>query len=357
MTTCGLAPAQARKASRKALAEVSKPIFRSRLNSASNPDAVVSHLSGVGLSRANIAAIVNANPVILNYKESLIGPRLLALRDRVGLSTPQMARLLQVRSRALSCRDVGRLGPNLEFFISFFGSFEKLLVATERNHSLLTADLERVIKPNIALLRQCGLSARDIVHPCLNRARILTYGPERLMELVLRAEELGVPRSSPVFMFALSSVVSNSKEKVAARLEILEETLSCSATEVATAVSRMPAILGISEDHLRRKVQFLISEAGFEPKFIVTRPFLLGYSLEKRLLPRYRVMKILQSKGLLKDNMTLLYSVSIMKKETFKLNFVDRHKDSIPGITDAYAAACATCAPPKSSTVTSRGTI
>ncbi|GJN00262.1 hypothetical protein PR202_ga17680 [Eleusine coracana subsp. coracana] len=115
----------------------------------------------------------------------------------------------------------------------------------------------------------------------------------------------------------------------------------------------MPSILGLSEEHIRRKVQFLISEAGLEPKCMVKSPSLLGYSLEKRLVPRYRVMKILQAKGLLNGNVTL-YSQSGMNDETFKLKFVDCHKDSVIGIVDAYAAACA---PPKSSTVTSRGTI
>ncbi|TVU12005.1 hypothetical protein EJB05_45620, partial [Eragrostis curvula] len=187
----------------------------SRLNSASNPDAVLAQLSGVGLARADIAAIVNAYPLILRCSVSIIGPRLLALRDRLGLSATQIACFLLVGSRAFCSRDIA---PNFEFFISFYGSFRGLFVAVKRNSRILVSDLERVIKPNIEQLLQCGLSVRDIVQVCSAKPRFLAYNPGRMKEFVLRADELGVPRSSPMFKHAVVAVIGVSKEKVAAKL-------------------------------------------------------------------------------------------------------------------------------------------
>ncbi|GJN00261.1 hypothetical protein PR202_ga17679 [Eleusine coracana subsp. coracana] len=159
VTTCGLDPAQARKASQKALAGAS--LRRFRLDSASNPDAVLAQLSGVGLACTDIVTIVNSDPLILNYKASTIGDRLLAIRDRFCLFAPQIARLLLIRSSVLH-RSRRNVGPILEFFTSFFGSFEMVLVAVKRNNRMLTSSLDRVNKPNIAQLQQCGLSVRDI---------------------------------------------------------------------------------------------------------------------------------------------------------------------------------------------------
>ncbi|TVU12002.1 hypothetical protein EJB05_45617, partial [Eragrostis curvula] len=293
VASCGLSPDQARKASKKALTEASREAGRplrdlscSRLNSASNPDAVLALLSGVGLARADIAAIVNAYPLILRCSVSIIGPRLLALRDLLGLSATQIACFLLVGSPAFCSRDVA---PNFEFFISFYGSFRGLLAAVKRNNSILVADLERVIKPNIEQFLQCGLSVRDIVHVCSVNPRVLSYNPERVKEFVLRADELGVPRSSPMFKYAVAAVTYTGKEKVAAKLEVLKGTLGCSDTEVATAVSRMPSLLGISEEHFRHKIRFLVNRVGMEPRYIVERPVLLGFSLEKRLVPRQMV--------------------------------------------------------------------
>ncbi|XP_062233252.1 transcription termination factor MTERF9, chloroplastic-like [Phragmites australis] len=349
VATCGLAPAQARKAYQKALdgatkAKPSGELCYSRLNSASNPDAVLALLSGVGLARADIAAVVAADPLILRSSVKNIGPRLLALRDRFGLSAPQIARFLLVGSRALRGCDVGL---HLEFLLSFYGSFEQLLVVMKRNNSILWTDLERVVKPNIALFRQCGLSVRDIVQMCSRCPWLLVFNPERVKEFVVRAEELGVPRSSRMFRHAVVSVASISKEKVAAKLEFLKRALGCAETEVAIAVSKMPSILGLSKECHLRRIQFLINEVGMEPQYIVERPVLFSLSLEKRLIPRHCVMKVLQANGLLNSNMSF-FSLAKIREETFKLKFIDCHKDSVTGLADAYAAARAGGVPPKS---------
>ncbi|CAL5046908.1 unnamed protein product [Urochloa decumbens] len=340
VAACGLAPAQARTAAQKAINEISKAnkkafeeIPNCRLNSASNPDAVLALLSGVGLSRADIAAIVVADPLLLRSSPKNIGPRLLALRDRLGLSAPQITRFLLVGSSSFRSCDVI---PRAEFFITFFGSFEQLLVAMKKSNRILALDLERVVKPNITLLRQCGASVRQIAQ---RNSRELGFSPECLKELVLRAEELGVPRSSRMFWQAVTVVSQNSEEKVAARLLFLKSTLGCHESEVVTAVSKMPTIVGLSEECLHHKIQFLINEVGLEPQYVMRRPALLAYSLEKRLVPRHCVMKVLLAKGLLDSNRSF-YSLVQYGEEIFKLRYIDNHKDSVPGLADTYATAC-----------------
>ncbi|CAD6215275.1 unnamed protein product [Miscanthus lutarioriparius] len=333
VAACGIAPAQAREVSKKALHQLSKITHSRFISAASNPDAIIALLSGVGLSRADIAAVVSANPLLLRASVKCISPRLLALRDRAGLSTPQIARFLLVSPHALCRSDVI---PKLQFFISFYGSFEQVLVVLKRNDRLMTASLERLIKPNIALLRQWGV--RDIVQLCSNNAWVLTFNPERVKEFLLRAEQLGVPPTSRMFRHAVAVVAGKPKEKVAAKLEFFKRTLGCSESEVSTAMCKVPAILGLSDEILLRKIEFLVNEAAMEPRHIVERPVLLAYSLEKRLVPRHYVMKVLREKGLLSK--MSLYTLAKLGEETFKLRFIDCHKDSVPGLADAYATAC-----------------
>ena len=82
-----------------------------------------------------------------------------------------------------------------------------------------------------------------------------------------------------------------------------------------------------------------------EPQYIVERPVLLAHSLEKRLVPRHCVMKVLRAKGLLSSKMGF-YSFAQIGEKTFKLKYIDCHKDSVPGLADAYAAASAGVVPP-----------
>ncbi|RLM68929.1 uncharacterized protein C2845_PM17G04250 [Panicum miliaceum] len=348
VAACGLAPAQARKASekefdeaakrsRKPLEEFSYPRLCSALQ---NPDAILALLSGVGLSRADIAAVAAANPLLLRSYVKTAGPRILALRDRLGLSAPEIVRFLLVGSRGLRFDVI----PKLQFLISFYGSFEKVLVAAKRCNGLLSASLEGVIKPNIALFRQFGV--RGIVQLCSNNPWLLTYNLEHVKEILLRAEELGVPRTSGMFKYAVSFAASNSKEKVAAKIHFFKRTLGCSESEVSIAMSKMPGILGLSDENLSRKIEFLVNEVGMEPQYILQRHVLLGYSLEKRLLPRHRVMKVLQAKGLLNSKWNF-FSVIVIGEKAFRLKFIDCHKDAVPGLAAYYATACAGDVPPQ----------
>ncbi|OQU90666.1 hypothetical protein SORBI_3001G021100, partial [Sorghum bicolor] len=244
---------------------------------ASNPDAILDLLYSAGLSRADIAAVVSAEPLLLRTSAKNLAPRLLHLRDRVGLSTPQITRFLMVASHALSICDVA---PKVEFFISLFGLFDRVLLVAKRiikpNVALFrqaqswvltfTVGLEKIIKPNVALFRQWGV--QDIAQLCLTKSWVLTFKPERVKEFLLRAEELGVPPTSRLFRHAVAVISSLSKEKVAAKLEFLKRTLGCSESEVSIAVSKMPQILGLSDATFLRKIEFLINEAAMEPRIL-----------------------------------------------------------------------------------------
>ncbi|CAN6204258.1 unnamed protein product [Urochloa humidicola] len=278
VASCGFAPDQARSVSKKALAEASKRSVRAfdELSSAGrypgfDPDAVLALLSGLGFSRADIADVVTADPLLLRSRVDRLEPRLLVLRDRVGLSVPQIASLLVAGSRAVrTCHDVG---TKIQFLVDFYGSFEKLLLLMKANTALLTANLDRVVKPNIALLRQWGIGVRDIAYLCSRNARVLTLNPEFLQDILLRVEELGVTRTSGVFKHVVAVFAATTKEKTTVRLAILKRTLGCSTSEVATAVSKKPTILGLTDESLLRKIQFKLNEVGLVPQYILERPF------------------------------------------------------------------------------------
>lgn len=162
--TCGLTAAQALKASKNV----------SHLKSATKPDVVLAILSGVGLSGADLAAVVAAEPWLLCTK----APSVASLRHRVGLSDPQIASLLLLPGGAKGLHTCD-MAPRLEFWIPFLGSFEMLLKILKRNNAIVSSSLEKVIKPNIALLRECGLTA------CLVEGKGLgVYTRELMMRLI-----------------------------------------------------------------------------------------------------------------------------------------------------------------------------
>lgn len=114
-------------------------------------------------------------------------------------------------------------------------------MAAKRSRAILHASLERVVEHKIALLRQFGV--RDIATLCSNNPKLLTFSLERVKEVLLRAEELGVPRNSRMFKYVVAAVACNSREKVAAKIEFFKRILGCSESVVSIAVCRQPSIL------------------------------------------------------------------------------------------------------------------
>ncbi|KAF0903553.1 hypothetical protein E2562_027979 [Oryza meyeriana var. granulata] len=326
VATCGLTRAQAAKASKKL----------SGLRSPSKPDAVLAFLSGLGLSRSDIAATVAADPRLLCADvENNLAKRVDELGG-LGLSRSQIARLIPLaRTYFRSSSIVTKLG----LWLPVFGSFDKILKALRTNTNLVSTGVEKVGKPNLAFLKQCGIEACDIASSSsIYSSRLLTVNPKYLRDVVARVEELGLDRSSRLFTRGLIAVAFISKETAARKIRLLEE-LGFSHDDFLLIIRKSPHLLELSEKKIRRAVEFLKGDVGLEERYIAQRPALFKYSLERRLLPRYYLLKVLKAKGLL-NCMLSYYSTANMGEKKFVERFVNPYKDHIPGLADAYASIC-----------------
>ncbi|XP_047075707.1 transcription termination factor MTEF1, chloroplastic-like isoform X2 [Lolium rigidum] len=283
VATCGVTRAQALKASKKI----------SHLKSSSKPDAVLAFLSDLGVPRSDITTLVAVDPRFLCASvERTLAPRVTELSE-LGLSRSQIARLVPL---ALCSFRSSSLSRNLDFWLSVFGSYDKLLKALRMNSGLLAADLDKVAKPNLALLQQCGLNPSLFSEPFISRVLVRT--PQQVQDALAHIDKFGVSQNSRMFLYALVAFTVQSPEKLTDKIQVLE-TLGWSHDDVLLAVKKMPGILTVSEERLQRNMHFLTKVAGLEISYIAQRPVLLKYSLERRLFPRYRLLKLLNEKGLL----------------------------------------------------------
>ncbi|VAI53137.1 unnamed protein product [Triticum turgidum subsp. durum] len=145
---------------------------------------------------------------------------------------------------------------------------------------LLSTDLDKVVKPNVVFLQQCGLGACDIAKLCIRVPRMLTTNPERVRAMVACAERLGMPRGSGMFRQTLQPVAFLSEEKIATKLDYLKKTFRWSDAQVSIAARKYPSLLRTSSGALQQRSQFLLWEVGVEPAYIAHRPIILGYSME-----------------------------------------------------------------------------
>lgn len=326
--TCGLTKEQAAKAA-KHIAHCKSP---------SNANAVISFLTSpaLSLSETDVAHLVAKDARILNCNvEKTLRPRINGFHSH-GFTVAQIRTFLRRAPSSFRCFNTDE---KLGFWLPFLGSPEKLLYLLKRNFFLVTSDLNGVVKVNIQLLREVGLSDDDVVKLCVTTPRLLTSKADSVRSILKRAEELGVPRNSLMFRQAVASMSCISSETTAAKLKFICELLGCSDAEVATAVKMAPALLRCSREKLRRASEFLTKVVGVDGKYILSRPTILMYSLERRLAPRHYVMKVLLEKGLMREEPSF-YSLVLATEESFQSRYIIPHKDVLPGLVDAYASAC-----------------
>ncbi|CAN6309347.1 unnamed protein product [Urochloa humidicola] len=328
VSTCGLTREEAAKASK----------CFSHWTSPANADAVLAFLTGpaLGLSKADIALLVAKDPRILNCSvDKNLRPRLDGFRSH-GFSTAQIRSFFRCPPSAFRCCNIDE---KLGFWISFLGSPDKFVRIIRRNYYVLSSDLDKVVKTNIRLLQELGLSVQDIDIMCVANPRLLTCNPDVTRALLVRVDELGVPRNSLMFRKAVNAVAGLGPETMASKLKMIGKILGCSDAEVSTMVRMNPMVLTCSKEKIQRGYEFLTKVVGVDAKYIQGRPTILCYSLERRLVPRNYVIKVLQEKGLIRKNLSF-YPIVAFSEKSFYSRYIDPHKDVLPGLADAYASAC-----------------
>ncbi|KAF7076943.1 hypothetical protein CFC21_081541 [Triticum aestivum] len=325
VATCGLTRPQALKASAKL----------SHLRSPANPDAVLAFLAGLGLSDADVAALVARDPQFLCASVERTLTPVAAGLSGLGLSRSDIARLASLAAHKFRQKSVL---SKLQYYLRLFGTSHNFLRVMKFSN-ILSHSIERVVKPNVAYLRECGLQDCDIAKFCIQRPRMIISNPEHVQAMVACAENIGVPRASGMFRHALQAVAFLGEEEITVRVGYLKSTFRWTDAEVGMAVSKFPPLLRGSEKSLQRRFEFLISEVGLESAYIAQRPVMLGLSLEGRLRPRHYAVKFIKENGLLKCDPSY-YTVFKESDMTFKKKFIHPHKEAAPHLEKDYDAAC-----------------
>ena len=131
----------------------------SHLTFPTNPDAVLAFLADVGLSGADVAALVAKDPKFLcTGVDRTLGPNVVGLTG-LGLSRPEIAPLASLSPFSFRCRPIV---SNLPYYLHLFGSYENLLSVLKHCLNLLCLDPEKAVKPNIAFLRECGIGRAHV---------------------------------------------------------------------------------------------------------------------------------------------------------------------------------------------------
>nr|XP_018674857.1 PREDICTED: transcription termination factor MTERF15, mitochondrial-like isoform X2 [Musa acuminata subsp. malaccensis] len=327
VNSCGFSPSEAAKFS-KSLAH---------LRSTEKPDDVLNFMRSQGFDGAGIRKVISADPRYLCYNvEKNLAPKFQFLRD-LGLSESDIVDAILKNNGILHYNVHRYLVPKLEMWESLLGSRELVLKHLKKTRWFFFSSVEKKLHPNLKFLRdECGIPEERVSVVLRSHPQLISQKPESLRALVARADELGMPRQSRMFMWTLVVFHNVSQERFEAKVELMRS-FGWSESEFSSAVRKAPTFIGMSLDMLRRKVEFFISVVGYTPSFIASQPTILLYGLQKRVIPRFRVLEMLNTKGLGTRRGKFLYYVKLSNTK-FREKIVLPYKENVPELLDILRA-------------------
>ncbi|XP_029130604.1 transcription termination factor MTERF2, chloroplastic-like [Cajanus cajan] len=187
--------------------------------------------------------------------------------------------------------------------------------------------------PNILFLRQSGVPQASISYMMIHSGNLAYWTHSKFVEAVNTAKEVGFSPLRTSFIVAIEMLIK-SKVVWESKFEIYER-WGWNCETVLRAFRKFPNFMKLSEENFTKKMSFLVKDMGWPSEDIAEYPLVVAYNLEKRIIPRFSVIKILKSKGLLENNVHFSGIICITD-EDFLEKFVDNFKKDLPLLPDVY---------------------
>ncbi|KAK1277820.1 hypothetical protein QJS04_geneDACA003677 [Acorus gramineus] len=323
-TSCGLSPESALKASKWVTLKTTK-----------NADLVLDFLRSHGFDQTHIAKAITRQPRLLTlHPERNIKPKMDFL-TRYGFSDSQLIKLVS-REPTIITRSMDKhIAPTLEFLRGLIGTQSDVIEVVDRLTLLLRSFYQERLVPNISALREHGVPVSQVSKYIIKYPNMFCMtAPTRFCEVVTVIHGIGIHPSQSIFIEAVRAMVCLSKSNWDGKFEVYKS-FGWSEDEIVSAFRRFPKCMMFSQKKIKRGMEYFIKDLGWEKSYLSKYPVLLGFSLEKTVIPRCSVLQVLLSEGLIKKDMKWTTALKQSEKR-FLERFVIKYKNEAPELTRAY---------------------
>ncbi|XP_007039202.2 PREDICTED: transcription termination factor MTERF8, chloroplastic [Theobroma cacao] len=260
--------------------------------------------------------IIVRRPAILNYDlDSQLIPKIQFLEELSGGDEDATGTVLRKLPAILSY-SLEHMEGHVEFLRSYVGLsdpeiFKIILVFP----NMVSASKERKLRPRIEFLKQCGLNSNDIFKFLTRAPLFLALSFEdNLAHKLGFLVKIGYEYRTKELAVALGAVTRTSCENMQKVIGLfLSYGLSCE--DIYAMSKKHPQILQYNPSSLEEKMVYLVEEMGREVRELLTFPAFLGYKLDDRIKHRYEVKKKTVGKRM---SLNKLLSVSANRFSTKK---------------------------------------
>ncbi|XVF82935.1 hypothetical protein PTKIN_Ptkin16aG0091500 [Pterospermum kingtungense] len=229
-------------------------------------------------------------PKCVNFQTPEKPDSVISFFEDHGFSQTQIRTLIKRLPELLIYNPQKIFLPKFQFFYGLTHcDDDKVIVAYKQCKAVLANDFQSLIAPKVAVLRECGVPESNILSKLVEHPRLFVSGHEKFERTV-------------------------------------EEEWGWSNEEIALAFGRSPNFMRVSEHKIKAAMSFYVNTMGCKSSCIAKCPVLLSLSLHKRLIPRWSLLQVLLSKGLIEKEISL--QVLFMSNEKkFLCRFVTPYED------------------------------
>ncbi|KAG7587958.1 Transcription termination factor mitochondrial/chloroplastic [Arabidopsis suecica] len=320
-----------------------------------NPDSVLTLLRSHGFIDSQISCIITDYPelLILDAEKSL-GRKLQILQSR-GVSSSELTEIVSTVPRILGRKSI----------TVYYDAVKDIIVADKSSSYELPQGSQGNKIRNVSVLRELGMP-QWLLLPLLVSKSQPVCGKENFDASLKKVVEMGFDPTTSKFVVALRMLYQMSEKTIEEKVvvytsvgftlddvwEIFKKTptvlkvskkkilksaetflgLGYSRAEFLMMVKRYPPCIEYSLESVKRKNEFLVKKMNWPLNALVLHPQVFGYSMEKRIIPRCNVLKVLLSKGLLrkKSELPAVSSVLSCTDEGFLNRYVMKHNELAP---------------------------
>ncbi|XP_042483503.1 transcription termination factor MTERF15, mitochondrial-like [Macadamia integrifolia] len=318
VSSCGFSPAAAISASKKICFE-----------SSDRPDSVLALFRNHEFTEAQISSLIRKCPSLLVASPTKTLLPKLEFYHLLGVSSPNIAKM---GPRFFYSSLENKIIPAFNFFNSVVGNVEDVVIGLRRQPRLI--DYLHNVAQNIAILREKGVPESNIVSSLMDFPSTMTPKNDRFEQIVENIQLMGFDPSKYLFIVALHGLASMNKSTWKQKFDAYRR-WGFSDNEILTAFRRYPWFMTLSEKKIMSHMDFFVNKMGCELAVIIKCPQLLGLSLEKRILPRCSVFRVLRLKGLVKEDLKI-GRLLIKSEKLFLEKFMTKYEKEVPQLLDLY---------------------
>ncbi|XP_057966008.1 transcription termination factor MTERF15, mitochondrial-like [Malania oleifera] len=323
INSCGLSPKSAISASKSVYFETPE-----------RADAVLAFLRKHGFIDAQISQVIRDAPWLLaESPDRALLPKLQFFLS-LGMPAADVAMILSSNPRFFKCSLNNRLIPNYNFLKSVVQDKDIASALRKGSRLFFCQDVQKNVAPNISVLRKLGVHESLVAVLVSHTPSVVGRNAESFEDAVKKVVRMGFNPLRLGFIQAVQVILGMNestlkhKEEVYGRWGLLEE-------EIWLAFRKHPLCMKLSDKNIMNVMDYLVNRMGWQPAAVARCPWVLNCSLEKRIIPRSSVVKVLLLKGLINHDVSL--GQVFLKPENFFLDrFVSRYQEHVPLLLDIY---------------------